>query len=156
MCLLLWENYEFLGFIHRNLLPLFMPCLLNLWILAKLIFYRFPMILRVILYLEILGFEVLGSKIPFLKVLDCHDSPGRAITRHGKLDHQNRGSARPQLAIESNHSPPTCSNSPRRVDSVEMHCLLTLGSSGVFQDGFLVQSFYKRKPLKPRPQWIIF
>jgi hypothetical protein len=42
------------------------------------------MILRVIIYLEILDFEVFGLKIPFLQVMDCHDSPGRAITRHGE------------------------------------------------------------------------
>jgi hypothetical protein len=29
-------------------------------------------------------FEVFGSKIPFLQVLDCHNSPQRAITRHSE------------------------------------------------------------------------
>jgi hypothetical protein len=45
------------------------------------------MIHGVKIYLGSLGFEVFWSKIPFLKVLDCHDSPGQAITRHGELDH---------------------------------------------------------------------
>jgi hypothetical protein len=42
------------------------------------------MITRVIICIEILGFEVFGSKTTFLHVLDCHNSPGRAITRHSE------------------------------------------------------------------------
>jgi hypothetical protein len=59
------------------------------------------MTFRVILHLEILGFEVFGSKIPFLKVLDYHNSLQRAITRHGELGHRTGGPARPQLATAS-------------------------------------------------------
>ena len=51
-------------------------------------------------------FEVFGSKIPFLSVLDCPNSPRRAITRHGELDLRMGGPARPQLATASYHSPP--------------------------------------------------
>jgi hypothetical protein len=39
-------------------------------------------------------FEVFGSKIPFLGVLDCHNSPRRAITRHSKLEGRKGGPAR--------------------------------------------------------------
>jgi hypothetical protein len=39
---------------------------------------------RVIKCIETLGFEVFGSKTPFLHVLDYHNSLGRAITRHSE------------------------------------------------------------------------
>jgi hypothetical protein len=67
-------------------------------------------------------FEVFGSKIPFLSVLDCPNSPRRAITRHGELDLRMGGPARPQLATASNHSPPQWNHSPRRVRQWESHC----------------------------------
>ena len=60
-------------------------------------------------------FEVFGSKIPFLSVLDCPNSPRRAITRHGKLELRRGGLTRPQLATASYHSPPQQIYSPRRV-----------------------------------------
>ena len=42
--------------------------------------------------------EVFGSKMSFLHVLDCHNSPRRAITRHGEQEVRTGGSARPLLA----------------------------------------------------------
>jgi hypothetical protein len=77
------------------------------------------MIHRFKIYFGTLDFDVFGSKKPFLKVLDCHNSSGRAITRHGELDHRTGGSARPQLATTSSYSPQRESYSPRRVDSVQ-------------------------------------
>jgi hypothetical protein len=136
---------ELLGFIHRNLLPLFMQCLLYLCILAKFMFYRFPMILRVILYLEILGFEVFGSKIPIVKVLDCHNSPWRAITRHGELGHKTVGPPRLQLATMSSCSPPTHNHSPRRVDSEETHCFARLRQSWRFARRFFLRAVFLQK-----------
>jgi hypothetical protein len=67
-------------------------------------------------------FEVFGSKIPFLSVLDCPNSPRRANTRHGELELRMGGFARPQLATASNHSPPQRNRSPRRVRQWESHC----------------------------------
>jgi hypothetical protein len=43
------------------------------------------MIHRVKIYFGTLDFEVFGLEMPFLQVLDCHNSPGRASTRHGEL-----------------------------------------------------------------------
>jgi hypothetical protein len=51
-------------------------------------------------------FEVFGSKIPFLGVLDCHNSPRRAITRHSELEGRTGGPARLLLAMASSCSPP--------------------------------------------------
>jgi hypothetical protein len=49
------------------------------------------MIHRVKIYLGPLGFEVFELEMPFLQVLDYHNSPGRARTRHGELDHRTHG-----------------------------------------------------------------
>jgi hypothetical protein len=56
---------------------------------------------RVIICIETLGFEVFGSKTPFLQVLDCHNLPQRAESSLGELDHQNWGFARLELATAS-------------------------------------------------------
>jgi hypothetical protein len=62
-------------------------------------------------------FEVFGSKIPFSHVLDCHNSPQRAITRHSELEGRTGGPARLQLAAASSYSPWRASSLARRVDS---------------------------------------
>jgi hypothetical protein len=64
-------------------------------------FYMFSMTTRVIICIETLGFEVFGSKIPFLHVLDCHNSPQRADSSLVELDHQNWGFSRLELATAS-------------------------------------------------------
>jgi hypothetical protein len=103
---MLARKYIFLGFIHSVIVHLFMPCLLNLLILARWRFYRYFMVLTDMIHFGILGFEVFGSKIPILRVLDCHNSPRRVTTRHNELDLQNRGFTCPQLATASNCLPP--------------------------------------------------
>jgi hypothetical protein len=47
-----------------------------------------------------LGFEVFEPKMSFLQILDCHNSSGRASTRHGELDHRTHG-------MLATNSPPT-------------------------------------------------
>jgi hypothetical protein len=49
------------------------------------------MIHRVKIYFGSLGFEVFELEMPFLQVLNCHNSSGRARTRHGELDHRTHG-----------------------------------------------------------------
>jgi hypothetical protein len=96
-------------------------------------------------------FEVFGSKIPFLSVLDCPNSPRRAITRHGELELRMGGFARPQLAMASYHSPPQQIYSPRRVrqGEIPLFCSLQAGV-GIRGTVFSVVTFNECKPLKPR------
>jgi hypothetical protein len=61
-------------------------------------FYKFPMTSKSHNMLRDTWFEVFGSKIPFLGGLDCHNSPGRAITRHSELEGRTGGHARDLLA----------------------------------------------------------
>jgi hypothetical protein len=72
------------------------------------------MIHRVKIYLGPLGFEVFELEMPFLQVLDYHNSPGRARTRHGELDHRTHG----LLAT----------NSPWRADTPKTRCWLVPGN----------------------------
>ena len=96
-------------------------------------------------------FEVFGSKIPFLSVLDCPNSPQRAITRHGELELRMGGFARPQLVAASCCSPPQQIYSPRRVrqGEIPLFCSLQAGV-GIRDAVFSVVSFNECKPLKPR------
>jgi hypothetical protein len=101
------------------------------------------MIHRVKIYFATLDFEVFGLEMPFLQVLDCHNSPGRAITRHGEL----------QATEGICYSPPTHlgeQTAPKRVVGSFRAVL-------AFRVGFfLVQSFYENKPLKQKSYLIIF
>jgi hypothetical protein len=142
---------NFLGFLHKSLAHLFMPSLLNLLILARWKFYRYFMVLRDMVHFGILGFEVFGSKIPFLRVLDCHNSPRRVTTRHSELDLQNWRFTR---HIEQLLASPAI-HSPWRVRQWgnSLFCLLLAGR--VFREAvFYVVTLYKSEPLKPRCQWI--
>jgi len=98
------------------------------------------MINRVKIYFGSLGFEVFDLKMPFIQVLDCYNSSGRARTRHGELDHKTHG----LLTL----------NSPWRADSTKTCCWLVPGSSWQLRVGFSQCYFYKSKPLKPRSSWI--
>jgi hypothetical protein len=127
-----------------------MPCMLYMLILAICMFYKFHMINYVPKYLETLGLRFLGSKIPFLSVLDCHYSPWRAITRHGELEGRMGGTTRPQLATASSYSPRRASLLARRVDSAQCTVCSFRVSLACPGSRFLQAVFYKSKPLKPR------
>jgi hypothetical protein len=63
-------------------------------------------------------FEVFGLKIPFLQVLDCHNSPQQAITRHGEQNGSSGGLV--------------ATNSQWRVSGAFWYCLLVLADSVFF------------------------
>ena len=97
-------------------------------------------------------FEVFGSKMPFLGVLDCPNSPRRVNSSLGELEGRTGGSARLLLAMASSSSPPQQVHSPRRVSSAIWCCLLVSGRFGDFRSGSFVQSFIKVNPSNQGPK----
>jgi hypothetical protein len=98
--------------------------------------FKYLMINRVKIHFGSLGFEVFELKMPFLQVLDCHNSSGRARTRHGELDHRTHG-------LLASNSPPTRHGeltAPKRVVGSFQAVL------GSFVSDFLCDVFIKVNP----------
>jgi hypothetical protein len=89
-------------------------------------------------------FEVFGLKIPFLQVLDCHNSPRRAITRHGEQTAHEACFTRLQLAVASYCSPPQQIYSPWRVrqSGNSLFCLLLAGMA--FREAVFLRSIFTK------------
>jgi hypothetical protein len=83
-------------------------------------------------------FEVFGLKIPFSKVLDCHNSPQQAITRHG----EQNGSSGGLLTT----------NSQWRVSGAFWYCLLVLADSVFFVPDPLCRLIIEVNPSNQGPK----
>jgi hypothetical protein len=99
-------------------------------------------------------FEVFGSKIPVLGVLDCHYSPRRAITRHNKLEGRTGGllaSYSPWRAVA--RLPSNVTRHGEQVMSPGIAC--SFWQIWWFSFRIFCAVFYKCKPLKTRSQMMI-